>query len=100
MLWSNYFSNPFSITIKKFLYEILKDRYVENEKFIERMCNDLRLQEDMENFIKLINDSYQMGFLLSVDQHKEALAKVGLKVNLVDTSISEKNKIFQSEKSG
>lgn len=90
MLWSNYFSNPFSITIKKFLYEILKDRYMENEKFIDRMCNDLRLKEDMESFVKLVNDSYQMGFLLSVTQHKEALNKVGLKVNLVDNFENQK----------
>jgi|LakMenEpi03Aug12_release.lakeMendotaPanAssembly.Ray.scaffolds.fasta_scaffold233402_4 hypothetical protein len=100
MNWANYFSNPFSITIKKFLYEILKDRYLENEKFIERMCNDLRLKEDIENFVKLLNDAYQMGFLLSVEQHKEALNKLGLQVNLVDPTISEKDKIFQSEKSG
>lgn len=100
MSWSNYFSNPFSISIKKFLYEILKGRYIENEKYIERICNDLRLKEDMESFIKLINDSHQMGFLLAVEQHKEALEKVGLKVNFVDSTVSEKDKIFQSEKSG
>lgn len=99
MFWSNYFSNPFSITIKKFLYEILKERYVENEKFIDRMCNDLRLQEDMQNFVKLINDSYQMGFLLAVEQHKEALNKIGLNVNLSNNFENQKT-IFQSEKSG
>lgn len=100
MSWSNYFSNPFSITIKKFLYEILKERYIQNEKYIERICNELRLKEDMESFVKLISDAHQMGFLLAVEQHKEALEKVGLKVNFVDSSISEKDKIFQSEKSG
>jgi hypothetical protein len=63
---------------------------MENEKFIDRMCNDLRLKEDMESFVKLVNDSYQMGFLLSVEQHKEALNKVGLKVNLVDNFENQK----------
>lgn len=99
MSWSSYFSNPFSIMIKKFLYEILKERYAQNEKYIDRICNELKIQEDTENFVKLINDAYQMGFLLAVEQHKEALQKVGLKVNFTN-STSENNNIFQSEKSG
>lgn len=98
MFWSNYFSNPNSIHIKKYLYEILKDKYVENEKFIDRMTNHLILQEDAQDFVKLAQNIFEKGYIMAVEQHKEALAKVGMNVRVVPNSDSKK--IFNQEKSG
>jgi len=100
MLWSNYFSNPYSITIKKFLYEVLKERYVDNEKFIDRICSQLVMQEDVQSFVKIINDAHQKGYILALEQHREALAKVGMSVKITNEHQIQSNKIFSQEKSG
>jgi hypothetical protein len=99
MFWSNYFSNPNSIHVKKYLYEVLKDKYTENEKFIERISSQLILQTDAQDFVKLAGDLFQKGYMIALEQHKEALAKVGMNVK-VSADSNGKNKIFQSEKSG
>lgn len=99
MFWSNYFSNPNSIHIKKYLYEILQDKYLDNEKFIDRMASHLIMQEDAQSFVKLAGDIFERGYVVAVDQHKEALAKIGMNVKVVG-STNEKKIFNQSEKSG
>jgi hypothetical protein len=100
MFWSNYFSNPKAIYIKKYLYEVLKDKYIENEKFIDRITNQLTLDSDAQDFIKLSGDLFQKGYLVAVDQHKEALSKIGMNTIITANPDPDKHKIFQSEKSG
>lgn len=99
MFWSNYFSNPYSHYIKKYLFEVLKEKYVENEKFIDRISAQLNLETDAQDFVKLCGDLFQKGYIIAVDQHKEALAKIGMNVKITGpTDVGPK--IFQSEKSG
>lgn len=95
MFWSN-LSNPHSNLIKKYLYEILKEKYIEHEKFIDRICSTLAIQEDAQEFVKIIGDVYQKGYVLAVDQHKEALAKIGMSVKITSGDKSE-NKIFNQK---
>jgi hypothetical protein len=100
MIWSNYFTNPLSITVKKFLFELLKDKYVENEKFIDRISNQLTLEDDAQAFVKIVSDSYRQGYLMCLEQHKEALSKVGMSIKVIMPE-NKSNSIFnQSEKSG
>lgn len=95
------FQNPQSITIKKYLFEILKDKYPKNEKFIDRLASNISTKEDYEGLSMLIADIFETGFLRSVDQYKEQLSKMGMRVNIVpeEKPINSK-KIFDQEKSG
>ena len=98
MFWSN-FTNPKSTYIKKYLFEILKEKYAQNENIIERMTSQLVLDSDAQAFVKFIGDIFENGYLIASDQHREALSKMGMKINV--TNASQENKIFnQSEKSG
>jgi len=94
MSWSNFFANPHAPNIKKYLFEILKEKYGENEKFIDRICVGLTVEEDVTGFVKLVSDCFQRGFHLSVEQHKESLSKIGMKVNLTK-EVPNDAKIFK-----
>lgn len=93
-MFSNYLSNPNSNFIKKYLFEILKDKYAENEKCIDRMCQNLILREDAQDFIKLLSAVFQKGYVIAVDQHKEALSKIGMGVKITSQNSDDLPKIF------
>jgi hypothetical protein len=93
-MFSNYLSNPNSNFIKKYLFEILKDKYAENEKCIDRMCQNLILREDAQDFIKLLSAVFQKGYVIAVDQHKEALSKIGMGVKITSQNGGDLPKIF------
>ena len=94
--------NMHSSAIKKYLFEILQGRYQKNERFIERLASTIATKEDYESLGSLIADLYETGFLRAVDEYKEQMAKMGLKVSVVAEQKQGKagKPIFQSEKSG
>jgi GTP1/Obg family GTP-binding protein len=96
------FQNPQSIVIKKYLFEMLGERYIKNEKFIDRLTSVVTTKEDYENLGTFITDIFEVGFIRAVDQYKEQLAKIGMKVNIVpEEKPHQGKKIFnQEEKSG
>lgn len=95
----NYLANPYDRTVKLYLFEILKDKYEINEKIIERIISNLKLESDTQEFIRLINNVFEKGFLASSNQYNESLSKLGINVSIKEPE-NNKNKIFQSEKSG
>jgi len=78
-----FLQNPQSIAIKKYLFDILKERYNKNEKFIERLSSQTLTKEDYENLGILIADIFELGFLRAVDQYREQLLKMGVKINII-----------------
>jgi hypothetical protein len=96
------FQNPQSMAIRKYLFEMLKERYAGNEKFIERLAGYVNTKEDYESLGRFITDVYETGFMRAVDQYKEQFVRMGIKVNIIpeDKPKDPNSKIFQSEKSG
>lgn len=94
-----YLSNPNVNFIKQYLFDILKEKYAENEQCIERMSQNLTLRQDAQDFIKLLSDVFQKGYIIAVDQHKEALKEVGMGVK-ISSSIEEGPKIFNQKNQG
>jgi len=97
------FQNPQSTAIKKYLFEILKEKYSKNEKFIDRLTYQINTKEDFESFGIFITDIFESGFLKAFEQYKENFEKLGMKVNIVaeEKPKNSNSKIFnQSEKSG
>lgn len=94
--------NPQSFAVKKYLSEILKDRYGKNADCVERLAAGVSTRADYESLGTLVADIYEAGFLRAVDQYKEQLAKVGMRVNVVAEERPPQGRpIFgQSEKSG
>jgi len=97
------FQNPQSIAIKKYLFEMLKDRYPRNENFIDRIVTMIQTKEDYERFSKFMADVFETGFIRAVDEYRDQFTKMGMKVGIVapERPKDPGNKIFnQSEKSG
>lgn len=95
--------NLHSSAIKKYLFELLKGRYVRNEKFIDRISATITTKEDYEALGNLVVDIFETGFMKAVDEYREQFAKMGMKVSIVPDKKPEakENRIFgQSEKSG
>lgn len=91
------------VAIKKHMFEILKERYGDNEKFIERIAAAITTKDDYESFGKFITDVYETGFLRAVNEYKEQFTKMGMRVNIVpeEKPKNPSHRIFgQSEKSG
>lgn len=97
------FQNPQSMAIKRYLFEVLQERYGRNEKFIDRISSTIATKEDYEGLGRLITDVYETGFLKAVNEYKEQFTKMGMRVNVVpeERPKDSGNRIFgQSEKSG
>lgn len=95
--------NLHATAIRKYLFEILRDRYMKNEKFIDKLATTITTNEDYESLGSLVVDIFELGFLKAVGEYKDQLAKMGLRVNIVPEEKPNKDakKIFgQSEKSG
>lgn len=92
-------NNPQSIAIKRYLFELLKERYSKNEKFIDRFSSTITSQQDYEDFGKLIVDIFEVGFLRAVNQYKEQFEKMGMKINIVPEEVAKnpKSKIFSQK---
>lgn len=99
--WSQLMGNnfdPVEMHIKKYMFDILQERYAKNENFIERLIGVLKTSRDSEEFGTFIVDVYETGFLKAINEHKEALEARGLEANIVSEphAIDEKSKIFPS----
>jgi hypothetical protein len=78
--------NPRSQQIKKVMYEILKERYGNNEQIIERISTCLTTDYDMQSFFKIVTDIYEKAYMKAVNDHKDQLKKLGLSARIVDPS--------------
>jgi hypothetical protein len=97
------FQNPQSMAIKKYLFELLKERYGRNERFIERFANTIGTKEDYDGLGSLITDIYETGFLKAVNEYKDQFTRLGMNVSVVpeEKPRDPGSRIFgQSEKSG
>lgn len=97
------FQNIHSSAIKKYLFELLKERYSRNDKFIDRMASSITTKEDYESLGNLVVDIFETGFLKAVNEYKDQLAKMGMRVDIVaeQRPRTDGKKIFnQPEKSG
>lgn len=71
------------IALKKMMYQFLQDRYGKNDQIIERIGHALPTQGDLEAFVKLCVDCYEMGYTRSVNDHRDQLEKLGITVKVV-----------------
>ena len=76
-------ANPRGTALKKTMYEFLKEKYKKNEDVIDRVSHHLVTENDIKNFVQLIADVYEEGYVRAVKQHKESLEKLGLTVKIV-----------------
>lgn len=97
--WST-LQNPRTYILKKYIYELIQGKYVSYEDLLDRLSVYLVTDKDMTDFVGLLNEIYTLGFQHAIQQQKDQLDKLGIKVNIVQKEDQPQTKIFQSEKSG
>ena len=83
MSWLNQISNFQSNYIKKVMFDLMKDKYHKNEQIIDRISGLLTTENDIKNFFTMVTDIYESAYMKSVEDHRQQLQKLGLKVNIV-----------------
>lgn len=89
MSWLDYFSNVRGHYIKKAMFDVLNERYAQNEPIIDRLGATLMTESDIAGFMKLIGDVYEAAYMKAVDDHKEQLQKAGLVARIVSPNYSK-----------
>lgn len=84
--WLEYMQNPRSHILKKTMFEVLKERFSQNEQIIERMSATLVTEGDLNLFMKMVSDVYEIAYMKAVADHREQLQKVGLVAKIVSPS--------------
>jgi hypothetical protein len=77
--WMQALSNPLGIVVKKYMFDVLQERYLKHEDIIERVSHSLATRCDVEKFGKLILEVYEAGFMKAVNDNKEAWERLGYK---------------------
>ena len=81
--WMQFLSNPKAHYVQKSLFEILKERYIKHEDIVERISVSLLTDKDVQNFLQLALELYEIGYLRSVEDHREQLERMGIKASVV-----------------
>lgn len=83
MSWLDYLSNAKGHYVKKSMFEVLQERYMQNEQIIDRLSVSLMTENDVKQFLKLVTDVYETAYMKAVNDHKEQLQKLGLVAKVV-----------------
>jgi hypothetical protein len=80
--WMNFMSNPQAHFIKKTMFELLRDRYTKHEQIVERVSHSLVTEKDTREFMQMMVDIYEIGFMKAVEEQREKLAQLGYGVKI------------------
>lgn len=79
-------SNPKAFTLKKWFSDLLRMDVATHDTIIERVATSLTTEKDLEDFGKLVSQVYELGYRKAVDDYREQVEKLGLKVNIITPS--------------
>jgi len=81
-----YMANPRGFTLRKWLLQILQNRFEKHESIVERLGGSMATDGDLQAFGRLATELYEVGYLKAVNDYKEQFEKLGIKVNIVPTA--------------
>lgn len=84
--------NPKGLAMKRYMATILGQKYLEYEDLINRSTFYLVTDKDMALFGKMISDIYELGYMKAVDDYREQLQKIGVKVNISQKTLADNQK--------
>lgn len=87
MSWTQLVQNQKSVTIKKFVAQILDQRIVVYDDLLTRISTALVTDNDFKAFAEMLNEILIAGYYKGVENYKEQLEKAGVKVNFSQNSV-------------
>ncbi len=76
-------ANPRAFTLRKWFYDLLKLDYAAHDSTVERISTSLATEKDLEDFGKLIGQVFETGYKKAVEDYRQKLEEMGIKVQLV-----------------
>ena len=80
--WMNFMANPTAHYIKRSMFQLLKDKYQKHEQIVERISHSLVTEKDSADFLAMMVDAYEIGFMKAVEEQRDKLAKLGFGVKI------------------
>ena len=83
---NNFFETTYNFPtqrLKVYMSEILKNRYSKHEPILERIGPGLSLDRDVQSFVELIVEIYEIGYLKAVTDYEKEINKLGYNVKIV-----------------
>jgi len=81
--WMSYFNNPKAHYVEKSMFQILQERYAKHQDIVERVGVSLLTDKDIQAFLQMAIEIYEIGYLKAVGDYKEQLEKMGIKATVV-----------------
>jgi hypothetical protein len=78
-----YMANPKAFTVKRWLADLLKNKYPPHDTIAERVSSSLVTDSDLADLGKLIGEIYESGYRKAVDDYRAQFEKLGVKINVV-----------------
>lgn len=78
-----YMSNPTLFMLRKWLSDILKEKYQKHDNIVERISASLVTASDVSEFSSLVTEIYETALRKSVADYKEQFEKMGVKINVI-----------------
>lgn len=82
MNWTELVQNPKAIALKKFMADVLEEKYSNYDDLTSRISRELITESDLNNFAKMINDVYEMGYKKAIGEYKDKLVDFGIQVQI------------------
>ena len=86
--------NPYGRMLKQPMMEVLGNRYPKHQEILERLSRSMATQPDMEKFLAMIIDVYEVAYTKAVDEQREALRQRGFDVSIKKPKEEPKPEIF------
>jgi molybdopterin-biosynthesis enzyme MoeA-like protein len=86
MNWTDIMANPKGYALKKTMHQFLQHRFPQNEQVVERISHYLVTESDVNAFLKLMMDVYEIAYFKAIEEHKTILAQHGIKVRVAQDS--------------
>lgn len=99
---SNLFNamNPLAFGVRKFFLQVLGNtRYVKHQTYIDRLATYVQTEQDYKDMGQLIAEVYETGYMKAVEEHREAIERLGYKTEIKRTDSPTKTEPIFSEKS-
>ena len=83
--------DPYTKAIKKYMYDIMPDKYTEQtDEIIERVVQSLVTKQDAERYIRFLGDVFQAGYNKAMESVSESIEKHGYKIKITPPKILHK----------
>lgn len=76
-------SNPRGYALKRWLIQLIADKYPTHDSIVERVGMALVTESDLKDFGKLLGTVYEAGYMKAINDYKSQVEKLGINIHIV-----------------